>query len=294
MSRVVLIPNLHDLIRRYLAGESLQALAKAQGVIYATLRNRFLQAGVCLRNIAEAGRLRAVQFQPGDHDLVNLDDWAIVARYRAGESEQAIAKSLGVTRPPIRLRLLRNGIKPRGRGKAGRVRASRMTPEERRRQALAANASVRGSRKSLEFRCKVARGRERGQRNVSPTDRDCAGMLAALGYTSTLSKAVGPYNVDVALDAAPVAVEIFGGCWHSGGSHAVRHRKRFDYLIDAGWFPIIIWVTGQYPLQASAIDKVVALAELVRSGKAKRRKEQVIWGNGHPCAVGKRKLDYGA
>jgi len=126
---------------------------------------------------------------------------------------------------------------------------------------------------------------------MTRTEQLLCEWLAHENVKCTPQKAVGPYNVDVALDEFPIAVEIFGGHWHSYGRHATRFRKRFDYLLNAGWLPVIIWVTRNHPLEIGAAKYIISLTKKLRSGKALIRKEQMIHGGGQPCAIGKNKLD---
>lgn len=223
-----------------------------------------------------------------------LDCEMLYRRYLGGESENVIAKSLGVSRSVVKRNLLACGIARRGQSEAETLKWSRMTPEQRRVQVAAAHDAVRDTPQSEEHRCKIASGCERLLSNVSRIDRRCYAMLESCGLKPVLNKAIGRYNVDVALPESSIAVEIFGGYWHAAGSHATRFRKRFNYILDAGWTPVIIWVSRDYPLEFGAIEYIAALPERMRLDESLRSQEHVIRGDGEPSGIGKSNLDYRA
>jgi hypothetical protein len=106
-------------------------------------------------------------------------------------------------------------------------------------------------------------------------------MLQERGFSVTPQKAIGIYNVDIAVNGTPVIVEIFGGGWHCSGHHLARHRERFDYLLNSGYFPIIVWVNGtRSPLESGAADYIIACIQDIRGTKPVWSKEKMIRGNG--------------
>lgn len=213
---------------------------------------------------------------------IDMDD--LVRRYDGGESEQALAKSLGVDRGTIRARLLEAGAQIRGRGDANRLRMSRTTAEERARFTTAAHDAVRGSTRSFDDLATRARGIEqRGATwtNASPAEIQFADMLRDAGLDVINQKAVGPYNVDVA--TGTVAVEILGGSWHRSKSH----RERLRYILDAGWDVVYIWVDGRrYPLTRVAAEYVIAHRQFRDRHPAVPRCYRVIRGSGQFVAEG--------
>jgi very-short-patch-repair endonuclease len=221
-------------------------------------------------------------------DDINTDN--IVKLYETGNSVKKISEILGCSKPCISGRLKGQGIVPRNRSEAMLNRMSHSTPEERARLTDAAHSAVRGMCRTEQDLCKRARGKE-DPRFATRIELKCADMLREHGFEVVLQKAIGSYNIDIAIPKYSIAVEIYGGNWHSGGRAAARFRKRFDYLINAGWFPVIIWVVRDYPLEVGAIDYLITLAEKISSGESVIRKEQMIWGNGNACCVGKRNLD---
>ncbi len=213
-------------------------------------------------------------------------------RYLAGESAQALAKVFKIDRATIRKRLIRAGITPRGRSQAMYARMARTSPAERQRLTASAHDAVRGRRHSAEQRCKIALTRERNRTGISRKEHLLANALRAEGLNPIHQKAFGRYNVDISLTQSAIAVEVFGGHWHTTGAHAARFRKRCDYLINAGWTPVIVWVTPNYPIERGIIDYIVALDQALRRSKPVRRQEHVLRGDGQPTAIGKANLNY--
>jgi very-short-patch-repair endonuclease len=220
--------------------------------------------------------------------IVDVDE--IVRRYLAGESELAISRSLGIVRTVIRRRLIESGVHIRSGSEANIIRMSRLTPGERSVLAANAHAAVCGVPQSNKHRIKIAKTREINQTGVFRTERIVADKLTELGFNVICQKAVGRYNLDVAITKPPIAVEIFGGMWHAHGPHAARFQKRFKYIINSGWTVVIIWVSRDYPLESGAIDYIVSLAKRISRNKPIGSKKHMIFGNGKPSAIGKAKF----
>lgn len=260
-----------DLHRRYLAGEPIQRLAKSVGFSGTGLMHRFKRDGLSLE-------------RAGCHRIpTNVAD--LVARYTAGESILALSLATGVSRPTVVRRLIAAGCTIRDGSEANTIRMAKMTPESRMSLTKNAHAAVRGVAQSEEQRYKVASTIEAIGRVVSVYEAKLAEMLAARGVVVVPQKAVGRYNVDLAIAESRIAVEIFGGNWHAGGKHARRFRPRLDYLSDRGWHVVIVWCTKRNPLTDLAADQVIAIHERIRSGETIDRKEHVIRGDGYLAAV---------
>lgn len=271
MSGVVKLSDPDNLIRRYVAGESVHKLAREQGVSQGTISRLMKKAGV---------------FQDRSEFRIPLDSAAIAERYLAGESEKAIAVSLGVSRLAIRRRLLSFGIQPRGRSEAELLKWSQMAPDARAQQVAAAHDAARGRTVSYDQQLSMARGKERTQSQVVTTERQLAEMLAARGYPTTLQKAVDIYNIDVAIDIPPIAVEIYGGMWHNTGNHKRRFFERTKHLLDSDWSVVIIWVDGRrYPLGIGSAEYVVALAQELGRNPTAGSQYRVILGNGQDAPI---------
>lgn len=269
--------DIDDLARRYLTGESAKSIGKSCGVKDSTVRQWLRKHGVIIRGCKDAGLARRIV----------LDDVAIVERYKAGEPVYKIAKSLGVDRNAINRRIIDAGMTIRNWKESLEIQGishptQRMSKAERLRVTANAHAALKGTHKTFEQLCNMAIGREQRGEIVSIVESRVHTMIlkSCPGIVIVPQKAVGSYNIDIALAESSVAVEIFGGNWHSTGIHASRFRKRTEYLIDSGWFPIIVWVTRSYPIEQRAIDYIIAIHQRRCRKEPMPREYKVIWGTG--------------
>jgi len=266
VSRKIEFPDPDDLIRRYISGESINKLAREQGVSQGAIARFMRRAGV---------------FQDRSVNRLPLDTETIVSRYLSGESEKAIADSLGVTRPPIRRRLLAAGIQPRGRSEAELLKWSQMSPMDRTLQVAAAHEATRGRTLSHDEKLRQAKGKERTQAHAVVAEFHLISLLAERGISATCQRAIGIYNIDVTIDHPPIAVEIFGGHWHAAGDHKRRFFKRTEQLLNSGWSVVIIWVDGRrYPVSAGCANYIVALAQELGRNIPTWSQYRVILGDG--------------
>lgn len=226
---------------------------------------------------------------------IDVDD--MLKLYHSGRSVNNLAHHYGCSRGVICNRLRKAGIKPRNRSEGMFLRMSQTSASERKRLSAAAHDAVRGASHTDEHRIKIAQTIEQNAityGNASRIENIAREMFIARGFDVTPQRAIDRYNVDLAIDTNRVAVEIFGGHWHTSGGHAKRFRRRFDAIINAGWIPVIIWCSRDYPLEVGAIQYVVTLCEKLSRNEPVGRSEHVIRGDGQPCAIGESKIDYKA
>lgn len=203
-----------------------------------------------------------------------------VELYKAGMSALKVFQRTGVDRGALTRELKKRGIPVRSRSEAGKVRAQRMTADERKRQAAAANAAMRGVPAVEERLVKAAKTKERTRYSQSDGEKLLVGWLADLDPVS--QKAVGRYNVDVAV--APVAVEVLGGEWHGYKRH---HATRTKYIADAGWALLFVWNTANYPLTRSAAHYVREFVEEASVNPTLIGEYRVIRGDGQLVTIGR-------
>ena len=210
---------------------------------------------------------------------LELPDAEIAQRYLAGESELALSKCFGVSRSAIRARILAAGISPRGSTEANRAMSAARSPEEHQRNALAAHAAARGRIANDDELLRKALARERNHANVSPAEKLLGLWLDERGIATTPQKAVGPYNIDLAAEG--LAIEVYGGGWHSYGRHAARSMKRAEYLTGNGWALMVVWVDGlRFPLAPAAADKIARFLAAVHRDPTLAGTWRAIRGDG--------------
>ena len=218
-------------------------------------------------------------------ERVSLDVDDVVRRYRAGESEYALARQFGVDRSTVRHRLLGAGVPIRSMSKAGRMRASRMTADERMAQAAAAHKAATGRQKTFAEKCLAAITKQERGLFISGLERHLHRLLTERGVAAVQQQAVGPYNCDLALH--PVAVEVFGGGWHWYGSHGRAAPERIRYFLNRGWHMLLIAVDRRRcPLTGGVADYIVSYVQELRSLPARKREYRVIRGAGELLAIG--------
>lgn len=220
----------------------------------------------------------------------SIDINKLVRLYKSGVSQKELANRFKIARTAILPRLLHAGVVIRGRIEANRLMSRKRTTEQNIANTRAAHNAVRGCRQSEEHRCKIALTRELRGLGISRIERKILDGLVARGFQCTAQRAVGRYNIDVTINEPPIAVEIFGGHWHSSGRHAARHRKRIDYLLNRGWTVVCIWVTIDYPIEDGCFEYLVSTAKKLSGDKSSRCKEYMIRGDGQLSAIGKNKL----
>ncbi|MEV8398819.1 hypothetical protein [Streptomyces niveus] len=251
-------PNGNNIVERYEGGESVNRIAINYGVSPKAVRGYLTRSGASLRVKTQL--------------VLN----GVVARHAGGESVKSIADSEGVSRGVVTRILRQHGVEPRGVLEANRLMMEARTVDENRRNSAAAHAAVRGTKKPVELLARMALDRERKGMFGSAYEQRVASWLSDLGPIP--QKAIGIYNVDLAI--GPVAVEIFGGKWHSFGRHAERTPERARQILDAGWLLVVVWVADEDSLKPDVADYVRTLAQQAEATPALRGEYRVIWGTG--------------
>lgn len=277
--------DINDLKRLYESGLSSIDIAKIYGVNAETIRKRLIENDVTLRNRKTAQALCGVKRR------VSFDIDKAIGMYNSNIGVKAIAKEFGISDTVVKDRFIKAGIHIRNRSEGMYARMANTSPEEKLRLSSAAHNAVKGVSRSEEHLCAIANSRERNGSFISRTEVILREMLEARGFTCQAQKAVGRYNVDVAITEPPISVEVFGGGWHFVGDHAARFRKRTEYILNKGWTQVCVVVGTDYPLEVGAIEYIVSLAQALSLGKPIESREHVIFGNGNTTAIGQNKLN---
>lgn len=259
----------------YTSGKSFRETAAEVGMDPESLRLTLKRRGVVARPAGSGGK-------PAWNKMA-LHGAEIAEAYRAGESEFALAKRLGVARGVIRRHLLEEKVDVRGASASQLLRNANLTPEQRAARAAAAHDAVRGVRLSEEHLMRMAQSKEAAGvgRRISRHEELLNGWLQEHGVELVREKAVGKYNLDFAV--GPVAVEILGGNWHA---YRASHAQRTPYILNQGWALLFIWTIRRAPLCAEAGEYVIAFAEEARRNPALRGQYRVIRGDGKLTASG--------
>lgn len=274
-----------NICKQYVSGINTGKIAKKFGV-----------SDYAILNVIKKAKLPILNVKPKLSNSLGdkLPAIQIISLYTSGISENAIANQFKVSRNVITRILTKNGIERRNNTVANRLMMSKRSLAENIRNTKAANKAIRGKPQPKKWREKTAKTLEVNPINVGKGEIELIEKLRAKGFKVTHQKAFKRYNLDIAFDEFPIAVEVFGGGWHTHGNHARLFRERFDDICNAGIIPVIVWISKDYPIDNGIVEYLVALAERLGSGESLPCQEHVLWGNGKPCSVGKDKVKYNA
>ncbi len=221
----------------------------------------------------------------GKRYSLNIDN--LVGRYLAGESEQAIANSIGCGRGTIRRRLLKAGIIPRGPSEAQLIRHLNTTPEMRRKMTEAAHDAVRGKKRSESEMIKRAIVKQKSQRYIGKGERILAEWLRNRGLDPVMQLAVGRYNIDIAI--LPIAVELL---YSPGNPHTrATDRKKIKYLRNQCIHVLYVWINRRDVLTEEAADYIVSFRKEMELTPTKLGQYRVIRGSGELFTTESANLD---
>jgi hypothetical protein len=250
-----------NVVQLYQSGMSLNKLAQLNGCSFKAIRNCLTRAGVAIRpkpnpRIAEVARL-----------------------YNSGLSENQVAQHLGVSRGCIRKRIIEAGITPRTQGEAEALKWSQMTAEQRAHQTRHAHKACRGRVQSQRELIQRAESRYRKQTHISANEQRMAELLRARGLVVEQQFPVYAYNLDLAIQPGPIAVEIHGGGWHSTDFHAGLLERKRKELFSRGWALVEVWIDNRYSVWDQVADHLITLIDKLRGLPSLGSEHWVILGN---------------
>lgn len=276
--------NTDDLVRLYESGIPTRVIATDLGVRQDFVARRLKKAGIDLR-------IRQFANLPPSKKRKQLPIAKVLELFENGVTVQAIAKRFCVNRRAINRVLVENGKTPRGLREAMLIRFQKSTKEYRQQITKAAHAAVTGKRYTAKEKRYRAKSRQRtfSVNKLKGYERE---FWELCPFDLIPQFAVGGYNVDFALTEFPIAVEIFGGKWHTVGNHRLTFRQRSEYIRDAGFVSLIIWCFDGVRIRAGCIEYLESLVDVFSRKKAALREQYVILGNGQLTTFGRDKLEY--
>lgn len=280
MTRKIPPADMDNAIKAYLSGLNTEEASELFGFTAGPLV-RELKARGLLRNKEERKfvRCRNISKTRMANNPFRVDE--ISARYLAGESVNSLAKFYNTSRSVITIRLKHAEIELRGQTTANQLRAALTPAEEHIRRAENAHAAIRGVKRTENELIQRAQTRELRPSNVSQAEILLAQWLTERGVSVIPQQAIGKYNVD--LGTHPIAVEVFGGGWH----FAKNHIERFDYIFNAGWHVLIVYVSGRLSvLTPGAADYIVSFLQETTANPTAPREYRMIWGEGKLYTAG--------
>lgn len=272
-------PHADDIIKLYKAFVPMQEIADRLGVSIATVHRHLRARGVSALTRKERSELGLLKSRCGITPGISDE---IVARYADGMSANAISKAVGISRNAVNRELTKRGVQIRGQSEAEAAKWKIMRNIEGavERQCRAAWDAARGRFDSIESRCARAISTQAAGNKIFRHETDLAVALADFGFPCTQQLAVGPYNLDIAINEFPVAVEVIGAPpWEFTKT---KLRDRTEYLLDRGWF--VVFVRYHRRIRPVIIDhaaeQLVAYLDLARKDKTVFGKYGMVIG--HP------------
>lgn len=244
------------------SGKTVAAIARELGINKSVIHRRFKSIGY-----------EFIKFPSIDPAL-----WSEVASlYRSGQSELAVSKRFGCSRTAIRRILVKLGVHVRSRSESEALKWSLMSEEQRANQVKAAHEAA-ANQPPESFKAaaiKQAKTKEKSLAKSCDMERIFISAFNERGYDVIPQKAVGPYNIDLAIRGTAVEV-------HGNAAHAHTHpyfRKRVMYLLECGWNVIYIKTIGNLSVE-SATNKVCRMIDLIESDKSPVRHYGMVRGSG--------------
>lgn len=219
------------------------------------------------------------------------DAGEIVAKFQSGESVLSLSIRYGAARRAIERVLREQGVAKRGHREATATWMKQKSDAERTRIVEAAHAASRGRKASIRERERVAESKQRNQSHASECEIELVRMLQKRGIAGIVpQQAAGIYNIDVGCQ--PVAIEVFGGGWHSEGRHRRRTETRYRYLLDNGWSVLVIWCMNSFKyISIAAANYAAAYIDAVRADPSLLGEYRIIRGDGMFIGKGRDNLD---
>lgn len=105
-------------------------------------------------------------------------------------------------------------------------------------------------------------------------------FAANSGISYVFNKAVDIYNVDFVIFDS-IAMEVFGGGWHASPRHRRLFASKREYLLNAGYSIVIIWLDKRRFNGARVAEYLISISKVLSSNPSSVGKEYVILGNGN-------------
>lgn len=221
--------------------------------------------GVNADSLSKALRSNGMEFTtppPKGGQTKDLPSDLIVSMYLSGMSELEVSKHFGVTRGPIRRRLLQAGVEIRGKSEASTISASRATEKQRKERTKAANDALRGytySRQELINKSIAREGSPFGTEGKG--EKELFDALCQIGMKPVRQKSVDIYNVDIFVRG--VAVELKSGSANYGPTYTEKMNGRIKKIAEH--YPVMYICFTTVDAMMAILDEIVANINILSS-----------------------------
>ncbi|MCS3667432.1 transposase-like protein [Salinibacter ruber] len=218
----------------------------------------------------------------GGSEPIQVNDQKVIDMYRSGDSVQKIADAHDVSRTPINRILDNNNVSRRSASEANEIRFSNMSQSERSKLTNPANRALRN--KSDQWKTSVSRkqaiSKQKTLNKIGKGEWETAAFFAKHDITPVMQKALGVYNLDVAVGSVGVEVHNAKGHPHT------EYRSRIQSVLESGWHIFYIKIRFE-PLQELALMKAMEFFNAARQDPQIPRQYRLIDGSGDFLAHGK-------
>ena len=204
------------------------------------------------------------------HDLSND---LLISLYESGISEFELSKRFNISRGAIRNRLLNGGVHIRGQSEANIVSMRKMTSEQRKQRAKAANIALRGRKQNVDGRRKRANGIlfQPYENMTGIGEKEFKDLLEQSGVDFVWQKPFDVYNIDFAI--GNVAVEL--KCGSATNATSDKKRGRIKQLRESGIISLYIVFKTIEDLTAN-FDYIISNVNILNSNPSPIGKYWVI------------------
>lgn len=214
-------------------------------------------------------------------NISNLDD--LIDEYRSGRSLKQLSDKSGIARSTLMRNFRNRSVRIRGRSEAELLKWSNKSRAEIIRQCSAAWSAAKGRKISSREAERRASAREICPSRIGRHERELMRAINDRGLDATLQKAVGPYNLDLALAKPLIAVEVYACYPHSGRREHIA--KRSKYLINRGWTVLNVLMFRGGGEVGTVGDYIASLAKKLRRNKSLRGQYLVIGSDAKPTTT---------
>lgn len=254
--------DINNIIEKHFVDHlSIHNIAKQFGVTHKVI-NRVLKS---------SGR-EVLNFRNWNYDVFTLK--CCIALYQHGIGVRGISERLGIGIVKIRNELIRQGFKIRTASEQEAMKWSLMSNEQRLAQVHNAHKSTVGRIPSDDTLRKIAQAR--GKRS-SIYEEKIENILVNAGIPFEPQFPVDKYNIDFVI--GNIAMEVFGGNWHSTGNHFARFAVRSKQIFDSGYCLVILQITKRQRFSTDFSSNLVSFINQLRLDESSVGKYWVVWGN---------------
>jgi len=168
---------------------------------------------------------------------------ALLKLLRQEQTIKGTAQRLQVNRNAIYQALSYYGLERQPYSHSKQMRGwYRQHPDRKPAILKPAHDAVRGVKFDHAHQVKLAIGRQTTCK-IWPNEQRVIDLVHQHGLTCVPQMAVDIYNIDVALPALKIALEVNGGHWHTAPKKAQEDRVKREYLESLGWH--VVYFSGK-------------------------------------------------